>query len=54
MVDGQGDLVKSTYRSLERNEVEGTRNPTTFDLFELFTSEYPLLPEPVADATNAS
>ena len=24
MVDGQADLVKSTYRTLEKNEVEGT------------------------------
>lgn len=54
MVDGQGDLVKSTYRNLERNEVEGRRCPTTFDLFKLFTSKYPLSPEPVADANKRS
>jgi hypothetical protein len=52
MVDGQGDLVKSTYRSLEKNEVEGTRCPNTYDLFKLFTSSYPLTPDPAPDATR--
>lgn len=52
MVDGQGDLVKSTYRNLEKNEVEGTRCPNTYDLFQLFTSTYPLTPEPVPDVTR--
>ena len=52
MVDGQGDLVKSTYRNLEKSEVEGTRCPTTYDLFELFTSRYPLTPTPFPDATR--
>ena len=52
MVDGQGDLVKSTYRTLERNEVEGTRCPTTYDLFNLFTSKYPLEPAPLVDSTR--
>ena len=52
MVDGQGDLVKSTYRTLEKNEVEGTRCPNTYDLFKLFTSKYPLTPDPVPDATR--
>jgi hypothetical protein len=49
MVDGQGDLTKSTYRSLERNEVEGTRCPTSYDLFKLFTSDYPLTPAEIPD-----
>ena len=52
MVDGQGDLVKSTYRNLEKNEVEGTRCPNTYSLFQLFTSKYPLTPDPVPDASR--
>ena len=47
MVDGQGDLVKSTHRNLEKNEVEGTRC-----LFHLFTSKYPITPDPVPDASR--
>jgi hypothetical protein len=50
MVDGEGDLVKSTYRTLEKNEVEGTRCPTSYNLFELFTSKYPLTPPPPVDS----
>jgi hypothetical protein len=52
MVDGQGDLVKSTYRTFEKNEVEGTRCPTSYHLFELFTSKYPLTPSPPIDSTR--
>ena len=52
MVDGQGDLVKSTYRSLEKNEVEGTRCPNTYDLFKLLISSYPLTPDPAPDSTR--
>lgn len=52
MVDGQGDLVKSTYMSLENNEVEGTRCPTTYELFELFTSSHQLIPPPISDANR--
>ena len=49
MVDGQGDLAKSTYRKLEKDEVEGTRCSTSYDLFKLFTSEYPMTPADVPD-----
>ena len=49
MVDGQGDLTKSTYRALEKNEIEGTRCPTSYDLFKLFTSDYPMIPVEVPD-----
>ena len=52
MVDGQGDLVKSTYRSLEKNEVEGTRCPTTYKLFELFTSSHQLISPPISYANR--
>jgi hypothetical protein len=49
MVDGQGDLAKSTYRKLEKDEVEGTRCPTSYDLFKLFTSDYPMTPADIPD-----
>ena len=44
MVDRQGDLTKSTYRRLEKSKIEGTRCPTYYDLFKLFTSDYPMTP----------
>ena len=49
MVDGQGNVTKALYRRLERSEVEGTRCPTTYDLFKLFTSEYKMIPDVVED-----
>ena len=49
MVDGQGDLTKSTYRRLEKSEIEGTRCPTSYDLFKLFTSDYPMTPVEIPD-----
>lgn len=49
LVDGQGDVTKSGYRELEKKEVEGTRCPTTWDLFKLFTSKYPMTPKHVED-----
>jgi hypothetical protein len=49
MVDGQGNVTKAFYRKLERSEEEGTRCPTTYDLFKLFTSKYPMTPEVVED-----
>lgn len=49
MVDGQGDLAKSTYRKLEKEKIEGTRCPTSYDLFELFTSDYPMTPAEIPD-----
>ena len=39
MVDGQGNVTKAFYRKLERSEEEGTRCPTSNDLFKLFTSK---------------
>lgn len=45
MVDGQGNVTKSYHRKLERSEEEGTRCPTSWDLFKLFTSKYPMKPE---------
>jgi hypothetical protein len=50
MVDGQGNVTKALYRRLERSEEEGTRCPTTYDLFKLFTSRYPQTPKAVEDA----
>ena len=44
MVDGQGNVTKALYRRLERSEEEGTRCPTSYDLFKLFTSKYELIP----------
>lgn len=41
MMDGLGHVTKSLHRKLERSEEEGTRCPTTYDLFKLFTSKYP-------------
>lgn len=49
MVDGQGFVTKSLYRKLERSEEEGTRCPTTYDLFKLFTSRYPITPTEIDD-----
>lgn len=49
MVDGQGNVTKAFYRKLERSEEEGTRCPTTYDLFKLFTSKYPMTPAAVED-----
>ena len=49
MVDGQGNVTKAFYRKLERSEEEGTRCPTSYDLFKLFTSRYNLAPEAVED-----
>jgi hypothetical protein len=48
-VDGQGNVEKASYRKLKRSEEEGTRCPTTYDLFKLFTSEYQMTPEVVED-----
>ena len=50
MVDGQGNVTKALYRKLERSEEEGTRCPTTYDLFKLFTSKYPQVPKQVDDS----
>lgn len=50
LVDGQGDVTKAKYRDLENKEVEGTRCPTTWHLFKLFTSKYPMTPQKVEDA----
>ena len=50
MVDGQGNVRKAFYRKLERDEVEGTRCPTSYDLFKLFTSKYPMAPDVVEDS----
>ena len=44
--------MKSTERNLEKNEVEGTRCPNTYSLFQSFTSKYPLTPDPVPDASR--
>lgn len=52
MVDGQGNVTKAFYRKLERSEEEGTRCPTTYDLFKLFTSKYPLTPDFVDDVNR--
>lgn len=49
VVDGQGDVTKRTYRQLEREEVEGTRCPTSYDLFLLFAEKYPITPKVTAD-----
>lgn len=49
MVDGQGNVTKAFYRKLERSEEEGTRCPTTYQLFLLFVNRYPLTPEIVED-----
>ena len=49
MVDGQGNVTKALYRRLERSEEEGTRCPTSYDLFKLFTSKYGLIPDVVED-----
>ena len=49
MVDCQGNVTKALYRRLERSEEEGTRCPTTFDLFKLFTSKYKQIPKHVED-----
>ena len=49
MVDGQGNVTKALYRRLERSEEEGTRCPTTYDLFNLFTSKYKQTPKHVED-----
>lgn len=38
MVDGQGNVTKALYRRLEKSEEEGTRCPTTYDLFQLFST----------------
>jgi hypothetical protein len=50
MVDGQGNVTKAFYRKLERDEEEGTRCPTSYDLFKLFTSKYPMAPDVVEDS----
>ena len=50
MVDGQGHLTKALYRKLERSEEEGTRCPTTYDLFKLFTSKYKITPDEIEDS----
>ena len=50
MVDGQGNVTKALYRRLERSEEEGTRCPTTYDLFKMFTSRYPQTPKAVEDS----
>ena len=39
-------------KTLEKNEVDGTRCPITYDLFNLFTSKYPLTPAPLVDSTR--
>jgi hypothetical protein len=52
MVDGQGNVTKAFYRKLERSEEEGTRCPTSYDLFKLFTSRYPLTPYYVEDVNR--
>ena len=49
MEDGQGNITKAFYRKLERSEEEGTRCPTSYDLFKLFTSKYKMAPEAVDD-----
>lgn len=49
MVDGQGNVTKTFYRRLERSEEEGTRCPTSYDLFKLFTSRYKMTPDAVED-----
>ena len=50
MVDGQGNVTKALYRRLEKSEEEGTRCPTTYDLFQLFTSKHPQIPKEVDDS----
>ena len=42
MVDGQDNVTKSLYRKLERSEEEGTICPTSYELFLLFASKYPV------------
>ena len=50
MVDGQGNVTKAFYRKLERSEEEGTRCQTTYQLFLLFVTKYPLAPGFVEDS----
>ena len=50
MVDGQGNVTKAFYRKLERSEKEGTRCQTTYQLFLLFVTKYPLTPGVVEDS----
>lgn len=52
MVDGQGNVTKAFYRKLERSEEKGTRCPTSYDLFKLFTSRYLLTPDYVEDVNR--
>ena len=52
MVDGQGNVTKSLYRELERSEEEGTRCHTSYQLFLLFASKYPITPLLVDDSNK--
>ena len=48
MVDGQGNVTKAFYRKLERSEEEGTRCPTTYQLFLLFAMKHSLSPDAIS------